>query len=82
MRNKEFNIAKHPNYYGYQCGLASWTSKFFDKNSPGVGFTMEIMLNQQLAKELHKPIIIKLKNEKYNHLLLTILGVLILPISN
>ena len=82
LYNKEFNITKNPKYYGYQRGLSSLIYKFFDKKSPGCGFTMEIMLNQQFAKELHKPIIRKLENEKYNHLLLTIFGVLILLICN
>ena len=31
LRNKAFNIAKNPNYDGYQRGLASMVYKFFDK---------------------------------------------------
>ena len=27
--DREFNIAKNPNYDGYQCGLASLLFKFF-----------------------------------------------------
>ena len=35
LRDKAFNIAKNPKYYGYQRGLASVVYKFFDKNSKG-----------------------------------------------
>ena len=33
LRDKAFNIAKNPNYDGYQRGLASMVYKFFDKKS-------------------------------------------------
>ena len=42
----------------------------------------EMILNQQLEEELDKPITRKLENEKYSHLLKTILEVLILRICN
>ena len=29
LRNKAFNIAKNPKYYGYQCGLPSMVYRFF-----------------------------------------------------
>ena len=32
-RDNAFNIAKNPNYDGYQRGLASMVYKFFDKKS-------------------------------------------------
>ena len=35
MRNKAFKIASDPKYDGYQRGLSSLVSKFFDKNSKG-----------------------------------------------
>ena len=38
--------------------------KFFDKKSPGSGIKNEIMQNQQLIEELHKPIIRKCKTRK------------------
>ena len=38
--------------------------KFFDKKSIGSGIKNEIKQNQQLANELHKPIIKKLKKKK------------------
>ena len=62
LRDKAFNIASDPKYYGYQRGLASMVYKFFDKKSSGGGITDE--LNYQLAEELHKPIIRKFKKRK------------------
>ena len=59
LRDKAFNIAKNPKYYGYQRGLASMVYKFFDKKSAGSGIANEP--NYQLANELHKPIIRKFK---------------------
>ena len=58
-------------------------SKCFDKKSTGSGIKNEIKQNQQqLAEELHKPIIRKLKKKKYIHYLKTIFVVLILQICN
>ena len=57
LRDKVFNIAKNPKYDGYQRGLASMVYKFFDKKSKGSGVNIEVKHNEQLAKELHKPII-------------------------
>ena len=37
LRDKAFNIAKNPEYDGYQRGLASMVYKFFDKRSSGSG---------------------------------------------
>ena len=37
---------------------------FFDEKSKGAGIKNEIKENQQLANELHKPIIRKLKERK------------------
>ena len=66
LRDKAFNIAKNPKYDGYQRRLASMVYKFFDKTSKGGGFNMEVKHNEQLARELHKPII---RNLKKNSLL-------------
>ena len=33
LRDKAFDIAKNPKHNGYQRGLASMVSKFFDKKS-------------------------------------------------
>ena len=57
LRDKAFNIAKNPKYDEYQRGLASMVYKFFDKKSKGSGVNIEVKHNEQLAKELHKPII-------------------------
>ena len=61
-------------FYGYQRGLACMVYNFFDKKFKGSGITNEP--NYQLANELHKPIIRKLKKEKFI-LDLKIFGVLI-----
>ena len=52
LKNKALKIASNPKYNGYERGLASMVYKFFDKKSKGSG-----LKNQQLADELHKPII-------------------------
>ena len=72
LKNKAFNIAKDPKYDGYQRGLASIVHKFFDKKTKGSGITnlanksamKSIPQNEQLAGELHKPIIKTFKKEK------------------
>ena len=57
LRDKSFNIAKNPKYDGYQRGLASMVYNFFDKKSKGGGVNIQVKHNEQLAKELRKPII-------------------------
>ena len=57
LRDKAFNIAKNPKYDGYQRGLASMVYKLFDKKSSGSSVNMKTMFDEQLAEELHKPII-------------------------
>ena len=57
LHDKSFNIAKNSKFDGYQRGLASIVYKFFDKKSSGRGTKNENMSDQQLAEELHKPII-------------------------
>ena len=68
LRDKAFNIAKDPKYDRYQRGLASMVYKFFDKKSKGTGAkhvnTKLTPQNQQLAEELHKPIIKKFEKRK------------------
>ena len=63
LRNRAFNIAKDPKYDGYQRGLAPMVYEFVDKKSKGSGTkqvnTKLTPQNQQLAEELHKPIIRK-----------------------
>ena len=77
LRDKAFNIAKNPKYDGYQRGLASMVYKFFDKKSKGSGVNIPLEFNEQLAKELHKPIIRNLKKEQFILDLEIIFGVLI-----
>ena len=72
MRDKAFNIAKNPKYDGYQRGLAYIVYKFFDKKSTsltdksvsGSGVSIPLKFNEQLFKELRKPIIRKFKKRK------------------
>ena len=76
LRNKAFNIAKNQKYDGYQRGLASMVYKFFDKKSAlfadkstkRSGVTAltnkSVSQNQQLAEELHKPVIRIFKKRK------------------
>ena len=74
FRDKAFKIASDSKYVGYQRGLASMVSKFFDKKYKGSGITNES--NYQLANELHKPIIKKFKKRKvYSSFKDNILGV-------
>ena len=63
LRDKAYKIAKGPKYYGSQRGLASMVYKFFDKKTAGSG-VKSILQNEQLADELHKPIIRKFKKRK------------------
>ena len=53
--------AKNPKYDGYQRGLGSMVYKFFDKKASGGATKNENISNKELAGELQKPIIKKLK---------------------
>ena len=64
LRDKAFNIGKNPKNDGYQRGLASMVYKFFDKKSTGGGVNIPLEFNEQLAKDLHKPIIRKFEKKK------------------
>ena len=69
LRDKAFNIAKDTKYDGYQRGLASMVYKFFDSKveesgAKNVNNTKLTPQNQQLAEELHKPIIKKFEKRK------------------
>ena len=64
LRDKAFNIAKYPKYDGYQRGLASMVYRFFDKKSTGGGVNISLEFNEQVAKELQKPIIRNFKKRK------------------
>ena len=58
LTDKAFNIAKIPKDDGCQRGLASMVYKLFDKKFTDSGVTT-FANNEQLAEELHKPIIKK-----------------------
>ena len=64
LRDKIFNIAKIPEYDGYQRVLASMVYKFFDKEASVSGAENENISNNELAEELHKPIIRKFKKRE------------------
>ena len=64
FKDKAFEIASNPSYDGYQKGLASVLYKFFGKKTSGRAIKNEIKPNEQLAKELHKPIIRKFEKRK------------------
>ena len=63
LKNRAFNIAKDQKYDGYQRGLASMVYKFFDSKVSGSGAKL-IPQNEQLANELHKPIIRKFEKRR------------------
>ena len=77
MRDKAYKIANNLGHNGYERSLAAMVYRFFDKKTKGNGIENEIKENQQLANELHKPIITKFKKEKCILLFKTIFGVLI-----
>ena len=49
---------------GYQRGPASIVYKCFDKKSTGSSVNIPLEFNEQLAEELHKPIIRKFNKRK------------------
>ena len=62
--NKSFNIAKNLKHDGYQCGLTSPVYKCFHIKTSAETVKYEIISNKELAEELRKPIIKKLKKRK------------------
>ena len=69
LRDKAFDIAKSPKYDRYQKMdikgyLASIVYKVFDKKSACGAVKNEIMQNEELAEELHKPFIRKCEERK------------------
>ena len=72
LHDKTFNIAKNPNYDGYQQRLASMAYKLFDKKSLDGTIKDEIISNlrpldlvtRELAEELHKLTIRKFEKRK------------------
>ena len=64
LRDKTYKIANNLSHNGYESALANMVYKFFEKKSKGAGIKNEIKENQQLANELHKPIVRKFKKRK------------------
>ena len=64
LRDKSYNIANNLRHNGYERALTTLVYNFFDKKTKGIGIKNEIKQNQQLANELHKPIIRKFKKKK------------------
>ena len=59
LKDRAYKIARNRNSDGYQRALVSMIYKSFDKKT-GSG----ISVNEQLAEELHKPVIKKFKRRK------------------
>ena len=59
LKIKAYGIVNSPKRNWYERNLAAMIYKFFDKKTKGTGIKNEIKENQQLANELHKPIIRK-----------------------
>ena len=70
LGNKAFKFTSNPTYDGYEKVLAAIVYKFFDKKSAAIrankfaGSSAKYIPSQQLADELHKPIIKKFKRGK------------------
>ena len=61
MKDSAYEIAGNPKYYWYQNGLASMVFSFFDKKTRSVA---KASVNEELAQELHKPVIKKFKSSR------------------
>ena len=59
LKDRAYEIARNHEYDGYQRALASMVYKFFDKKT-GLG----VSANEQLAEELHKPVIKEFERRK------------------
>ena len=66
LKNKALKIAPDPRVNGYQTGLASMVYKFFNERTKGSGINNKenLLVNSQLAEELHKPVIKNFKRRK------------------
>ena len=59
LKDRAYKIARNCKYDGYQRALASMVYKFFDKKTRS-----GVSVIEQLAEELHKPVIKKFKRRK------------------
>ena len=66
LKNKALKIATGPRVNGYQRGLASMVYKFFNERTKGSGINNQenLLVNSQLAEELHKSFIETFKRRK------------------
>ena len=66
LRDKAYDIARNPEYHGYQRGLVSMVYKFFDKKSMRSGIKKDITKPSSLilADEIHKPVVKKFNKRK------------------
>ena len=64
LRDRSFNIPKNPKFDEYKRGPALMVYNFIDKKYSGGTINIEIISNEQLAEELHKPIIKKCEKQK------------------
>ena len=72
MKDRAYEIARNRGYDGYQRPLASMVYKFFEKEKKKAG--SEIGVNEQLAEELHKPVIKRFKRKVNARYLTTVFG--------
>ena len=61
LRDRAYEIAKYRFYDGYQRAVSSMVDTFFDKKTGS-----RINVKEQLAEELHKPVIKRFKRRKVN----------------
>ena len=61
MKDRAYEIALNPKYDRYQRGLPSVVYKFFDKKKKK---ELVAEVREELAQELHKPVIKKFKKRK------------------
>ena len=59
LTDRAYEIARNHKYHGYQRALASMIYKIFDEKTGS-----EVNVNEELAEELHKPVIKKIKRRK------------------
>ena len=59
LKDKAYEVSINPKYDRYQRGLVSMVYEFFDKKT-----RLGANMNEKLAKELHKPVIKKIKRGK------------------
>ena len=61
LEDRAHEIARNHNYDGYQRAFASMVYNFFDKKT---GLGAGVCVNEQLAEELHKPVMKNFKRRK------------------